>query len=51
MNDVMKIVKKEQVRIIEQHFDNVCSMTVEADADAMPELVGLLKGAGVSFQD
>lgn len=51
MNDVMKIVKKEQVRIIEQHFDNVCSMTIEADADAIPALVSLLKGAGASFQD
>lgn len=51
MNDVMKIVKKEQVRVIEQHFDNVCSMTIEADADAIPALVSLLKGAGASFQD
>lgn len=51
MNDVMKIVKKEQVHIIEQHFDNVCSMTIEADADAIPALVSLLKGAGASFQD
>ena len=51
MNDVMKIVKKEQVRIIEQHFDNVCSMTIEADADAIPALVSLLKGEGASFQD
>lgn len=51
MNDVMKIVKKEQVRIIEQHFDNVCSMTIEADADAIPALVSLLRGAGASFQD
>lgn len=51
MNDVMKIVKKEQVRIIEQHFDNVCSMAIEADADAIPALVSLLKGVGASFQD
>ena len=51
MNDVMKIVKKEQVRVIEQHFDNVCSMTIETDADAIPALVSLLKGAGASFQD
>ena len=51
MNDVMKIVKKEQVRIIEQHFDNVCSMTIETDADAIPALVSLLKGVGASFQD
>ena len=38
MNDVMRLLKKCDVRIIEQAFDNVCSMTVECDADAMPEL-------------
>lgn len=38
MNDVMQLMKRDNVRIVEQTFDNVCSMTVECDADAMPAL-------------
>ena len=38
MNDVMQLLKKCDIRIIDQAFDNVCSMTVECDADAMPQL-------------
>ncbi len=33
MNDVMKLVKSADVRIIDQQFDNVCLMTLEFDAD------------------
>ena len=39
MNDVMSLIKKLDVRIVEQAFDNVCRLTVETDADAMPQLV------------
>jgi len=38
MNDVMRILKRENVRIIEQAFDNVCSMTIETDADRLPPI-------------
>ena len=38
MNDVMKVVKKSDLKVIEQAFDNVCSMTIEADADKVPAL-------------
>ncbi|MBQ7691330.1 MAG: YigZ family protein [Muribaculaceae bacterium] len=36
MNAVMSAVKKAGVRIIAQQFDNVCRMTIECDADALP---------------
>ena len=38
MNDVMKIVKKNDLKVVEQAFDTVCSMTIEADADKVPAL-------------
>ncbi len=38
MNDVMKLVKSEGLRVTEQAFDNVCSMTIETDADKLPAL-------------
>ena len=36
MNDVMKVVKKSDLKVVDQAFDNVCSMTIEADADKVP---------------
>ena len=38
MNDVMKLVKNGDLKVLEQQFDNVCSMTIETDADKMPAL-------------
>ena len=38
MNDVMKLVKSGDLKILDQQFDNVCSMTVQTDADKMPAL-------------
>ena len=38
MNDMMKIVKSEPVKVIDQQFDNDCVMTLECDADKMPAL-------------
>lgn len=38
MNDVMKLVKSGELKILDQQFDNVCSMTVQTDADKMPAL-------------
>ncbi|MBR6284303.1 MAG: YigZ family protein [Muribaculaceae bacterium] len=37
MNAVMGTIKKTGVRIVEQQFDNVCRMTIECDADALPQ--------------
>lgn len=36
MNDVMKLVKNGDLKVLEQQFDNVCLMTIETDADKMP---------------
>lgn len=33
MNDVMKLAKNDEVKIIEQQFDNSCSMTLSTRAD------------------
>ncbi len=38
MNDVMKLVKAGELRVLSQQFDNVCSMTIETDADKLPSL-------------
>lgn len=38
MNDVMKLVKSGDMKVLDQQFDNVCSMTIETDADKMPSL-------------
>ena len=38
MNDVMKLVKSGDLKILDQQFDNVCSMTVQTDADRLPAL-------------
>ncbi len=52
MNDVMKLVKSEGLRVTEQAFDNVCSMTIETDADSIPRLRERLTGIpGVSIID
>lgn len=33
MNDVMKLIKSEDVAVLSQEFDNVCSMTIQLRAD------------------
>lgn len=45
MNAVMSAIKKGGVRILDQQFDNVCSMTIECDADALPEIQARLSKA------
>lgn len=39
MNDVMKIVKNLDLKILEQHFDNTCRMTVSYRKDEAENLV------------
>lgn len=36
MNDVMKLVKSGDLKVLSQNFDNVCSMTIQTDADKLP---------------
>lgn len=52
MNDVMKLVKGGDVKMIDQQFDNTCSMTLQCDADAMPALRSRIADIdGTSIQD
>jgi uncharacterized YigZ family protein len=38
MNDVMKITKSRDVKVLSQQFDNDCVMTIQSDADKMPAI-------------
>lgn len=52
MNDVMKLVKSGDLKVLDQQFDNVCSMTIQTDADKMPALRGrIVKIDGISLKD
>lgn len=51
MNDVMKLLKaqnppggREVIKIIEQAFDNTCSITISLPLDLLPELSGRIGG-------
>ena len=33
MNEVMKVVKQSGAKVLAQQFDNVCSMSIEINAD------------------
>lgn len=51
MNDVMKAVKGADLRIVEQQFDNSCSMTLELRADDEASVRSRLGGIdGVSLR-
>lgn len=52
MNDVMKVVKASGAEIVNQVFDNSCSMTVAIRMDDAPGLRGRLSGvSGLTFSD
>ena len=52
MNDVMKIGKSGDVRIVEQQFDNSCSMTIEMRRDFFDSIrQRLLSIGGVTLVD
>lgn len=38
MNDVMKVVKRENLKVIEQEFDNLCKMIIQANLDDIQAL-------------
>lgn len=42
MNDVMKLVKQPDIKIVAQEFDNLCAMTVRLPADSAPRLLARL---------
>ena len=46
MNDVMKVIKSEDLRIVSQDFDNCCTMTVQLDADKAEPLTKRLTDLG-----
>lgn len=45
---VMRIVKSEQLEIVEQRFDNLCSMTLTVRADYAERLSGMFVKAGAT---
>ncbi len=58
MNDVMKLLKAqntpgsaETVRILSQHFDNTCMVTISLPLDMLPELTGRISAiSGTSIK-
>ena len=52
MNDVMKLVKNGDLTVLDQQFDNVCSMTIQTDADKLPPLRDrIIKIDGTSLKE
>lgn len=43
MNDVMRIVKELQPRVVEQQFDNLCTMTLSIRESDAEQLIGRLE--------
>lgn len=51
-NEVMKIVKSEDLAVIERNFDNACSMKLEFRVDFADKIIGRLSAvSGVTFSD
>lgn len=51
-NEVMKIVKSEDLSVIERNFDNACSMKLEFRVDFADKIIGRLRAvSGVTFSD
>jgi xaa-pro dipeptidase len=46
MNDVMKIIKKDDITIISQDFDNLCRMKISIRADYAPAITKAIDGIG-----
>lgn len=52
MNDVMKIIKKDDITIISQDFDNLCRMKISIRADYAPSITKAIDGIdGTSVSD
>ncbi len=53
MNDVMKVVKDEQPRIVSQNFDNVCAITLsirKGRAEALAGRLEKVEGVAMSYE-
>lgn len=51
MNDVMRMIKSEGIKVVNQEFDNVCSITVQCNADDAPALTARISALdGTSIQ-
>lgn len=51
MNDIMRVVKEEQPRIMEQTFDNLCTMQLSIRESCAERLISKLRKAGGSIAD
>ncbi len=52
MNDVMKLVKNENLTILSQEFDNLCNMTIQTNADNIQALTSRIAAIdGTSFPE
>lgn len=51
MNDVMRVIKEEQPVILNQTFDNLCSMTLSIRESRAKVLSGKLEKAGASIAE
>lgn len=51
VNEVMKLVKSEEIDVLDRNFDNACEMTLRFRQDFAPRLLSLLQSIpGLSFQ-
>ncbi|MNH29490.1 hypothetical protein D3C79_897240 [compost metagenome] len=51
MNDVMKVLKDDAIKILNQQFDNACSIEFELKKSEVNRLIGKLEGlkAGIHY--
>jgi hypothetical protein len=52
MNEVMKTIKSDRPRVVEQQLDNLCHMvlaTPRSEADVLQGKLGAIDGAQVTF--
>ena len=50
MNDVMKLIKRENLKVIDQKFDNLCEITIQANHDdnaALKKKISDLDGTSI----
>lgn len=51
MNDIMRVIKDEQPKIVSQEFDNLCTMVLAIRESRAAELIEKLKKAGGSLPE
>lgn len=50
MNDVMKIIKKENLETLEKNYDNICSFILNVRKDYSEKIVEMLGKSGVNIE-